>query len=751
MKLSELSRDDLLREAQRLKGENDALKAAEEIRYRAEASRLEAQQIAKIGVWEYDPQNGRTWWSEGMYDLFELDNQEPPPGWDDFFQRIYEEDRMPFQKALSDVLRTAESCEIDVRIDTQSDRVKWIHCRAGISQSSDSAHSRLIGNVHDISSRKQTELEQSGRNTVLEALSTEAPLTDIFELIMDMIEQVHPGMMATFLEFDEKEELLMPLVTRNLPDEFVAQLTDGWPAGPEDEGSCVRSIYDGKENFVTNLQFSDLSKETKAQFYQWDIHACGAIPIKKSTQKVLGTFVCYFKEQREPCPAEKRLLKTASYLAEIAIEQKQAEAHLQETSLHQTALLRLRRQLEVAKTFEQVIETIHQEVQQILGYNTCWLYLFSPDRSKLQMVATKGRDSRSETSHLKEIDTEQDAYAKALTEVHDIWVIPDARVHPLTDKEAIARTGNRVVVNMPIRILDRSLGVIGAGTFWEEAPIIPTENQENFWRQMAFHTASALDRIQYVNELHQTQEMLQEAKVSLEQTVLQRNEELAELERSMKHFVYLASHDLQEPLRMVVSYIQLLNRRAKDKLDENDLEFMDFAIDGAKRMKDLLDGILAYSRLTTHAQEQQMVDLNQVLESVQRSFRMSLQQTGGSITVDPLPSVLAEPAQMVLLFRHLVDNAIKFHGDSPPQIEIGYTQTEAGNQFFVRDHGIGFEDKDKLRIFHMFQRLHARSQASGNGVGLALSARIVQLHQGKIWAESTPNEGSTFYFTLKSE
>ena len=106
---------------------------------------------------------------------------------------------------------------------------------------------------------------------------------------------------------------------------------------------------------------------------------------------------------------------------------------------------------------------------------------------------------------------------------------------------------------------------------------------------------------------------------------------------------------------------------------------------------------------------------------------------------------------MVQLFQLLIDNALKFHGDKPPRIQVGACKTEEGYQFFVRDHGIGFEEKDAVRIFNMFQRLHARSQISGNGVGLALCARIVQLHQGKIWAESTPNEGSTFYFTLKSE
>lgn len=741
----------MLREAQRLKGENDALKATEEIRYRAEASRLEAQQIAKIGVWEYDPQNGRTWWSEGMYALFELDKDESPPSWDDYIQIIHEEDRLPFQKALSDVLKTGEACQIDARIRTHSHTIKWIHCHAGISYSAPGSTARLIGNVHDISSRKQAEIEQSGRNAVLESLANQDTLPHIFELIMDMIEQVFPHMMVAFLEFRESVEKLFPAISRNLHEDLLSTLTNGWPAGPEDEGLCVEAIYSGKQTVVPDLQASNLPASLKERFRLWAIHSCCIIPIKKASNKVLGTFICYFPKKRTPTAAEMRLMQTAAYLTEIAIEGKQAEEQLKENALHRDSLLRLRRQLEVAKNYEQVIDAIHPEVQHVLGYNTCWLYLFSQDRKSLCLIATRGRDARSELGHLQTIDTEQDAYAKALTEVHDIWVIPDVRTHPLTNKETVLRTGNRVVVNMPIRILDKSLGVIGAGTFWEEDPIIPTESQENFWRQMAYHTGSALDRIQFVDELYQTQQKLQKAKESLEQTVIKRTEELAELELSMKHFVYLASHDLQEPLRMVVSYIQLLNRRAKDKMDDSELEFMDFAIDGAMRMKELLDGILAYSRLTTQAQEQQLVDLNEVMDSVQQSMKATLAQRDGNIEVSSLPTIKAEPRQMLQLFRHLIDNAIKFHGDRPPQIEVGATQTEDGFQFFVRDRGIGFEEKDKLRIFNMFQRLHARSQVSGNGVGLALSARIVHLHQGKIWAESIPHEGSTFYFTLKSE
>jgi PAS domain S-box-containing protein len=224
--------------------------------------------------------------------------------------------------------------------------------------------------------------------------------------------------------------------------------------------------------------------------------------------------------------------------------------------------------------------------------------------------------------------------------------------------------------------------------------------------------------------------------------------ELRQSNQELEQFAYLASHDLQEPLRMVTSYVQLLAKRYRGHLDSDADEFIGFAVDGANRMKALIESLLQYSRLQTRAREPEPVSAEQVLRKTLVAMQHVISENQAIVTHDPLPAILADPAQLSMVFQNLLENAIKFRREEPPAIHISAVEHETEWLFSFRDNGIGIEERHKERIFRLFQRLQTRSESSGTGIGLAICKRVVERHGGRIWLESTPGQGTTFYFTL---
>ncbi|MDQ0886825.1 signal transduction histidine kinase [Paenibacillus sp. V4I9] len=226
-------------------------------------------------------------------------------------------------------------------------------------------------------------------------------------------------------------------------------------------------------------------------------------------------------------------------------------------------------------------------------------------------------------------------------------------------------------------------------------------------------------------------------------------EDLAGSNAELEQFAYVASHDLQEPLRMVASYVQLLAKRYQGKLDQDADDFIHYAVDGAQRMQNLINDLLAFSRVGTKGKELKSVDFEVVLQHVSTNLQHAIQECDALVTHDPLPTLLADPTQMVQLLQNLVGNAIKFRDSNrAPIIHIGIKQQ--GNEwlFSVRDNGIGFEPKYRDRIFLIFQRLHNKTKYQGTGIGLSICKKIVERHGGKIWVDSEAGHSTTFYFTL---
>jgi signal transduction histidine kinase len=226
---------------------------------------------------------------------------------------------------------------------------------------------------------------------------------------------------------------------------------------------------------------------------------------------------------------------------------------------------------------------------------------------------------------------------------------------------------------------------------------------------------------------------------------------LSKLERSnaeLQQFAYVASHDLQEPLRMIASYLQLIERRYKGQLDNDADDFIDFAVDGAKRMQALINDLLQVSRLGTREKSLAVIDCGMILQQALANLGALIDDSRAQVTHDRLPDITADVIQIVQLFQNLIGNAIKFRGKDDPLVHVSVQPGGAKWRFSVQDNGIGIDPQHAEKIFGVFQRLHGKGEYPGTGIGLAICRKVVEGHGGEIWVRSEPGKGATFFFTL---
>ncbi len=236
-----------------------------------------------------------------------------------------------------------------------------------------------------------------------------------------------------------------------------------------------------------------------------------------------------------------------------------------------------------------------------------------------------------------------------------------------------------------------------------------------------------------------------------EERLKQASEELARSNKELEQFAYIASHDLQEPLRMISSFIQLLDKRYKGKLDQDADEFIGFVVSGASRMQIMINDLLAYSRVGTRGKPPEPVECENVFSQAMENLKISLEESGAAVTHDPLPAVMADSSQMVQLFQNLIGNAVKFRREGEQaKVHVSAQRKTTEWVFSVKDNGIGISRESFDRLFQVFQRFQPQAKYPGSGIGLAICKKIVERHGGRIWVESEPGKGSTFYFTVPS-
>ncbi len=279
----------------------------------------------------------------------------------------------------------------------------------------------------------------------------------------------------------------------------------------------------------------------------------------------------------------------------------------------------------------------------------------------------------------------------------------------------------------------------------------PIKSDKNFLGVMSFFSKDIYELTDDTKEMFEflgNQIGNHMERMEAEKRLKEYSEELQRSNKELEQFAYVTSHDLQQPLRVITGFVQLLERRYKDKLDHEASEFIDFIVQGTERMQLLINDLLAYSRVTTRQKPLKPVDMNQAVKTATMNLMRTIEESGATIIYDKLPVVNADETQMIQLFQNLLDNAIKYRGDEIPHIEISAKQADGGWLFSVSDNGIGFDTEQAGRIFEVFQRLHTDSKYKGTGIGLAICKKIVERHGGRIWAESQVGKGSVFYFTM---
>ncbi len=310
--------------------------------------------------------------------------------------------------------------------------------------------------------------------------------------------------------------------------------------------------------------------------------------------------------------------------------------------------------------------------------------------------------------------------------LHPVWFPDFKQEDNLPRAELAARAGLHAAVGIPV---------------WQGQEIFGT--LEFFSRRIEPPDEALLEMLATIG----TQVGLFIERTRAEQRLRQTTENLERSNTDLQQFAYVASHDLFEPLRMVTSYLQLLEQRHSHRLEPQAREFIGYALEGAKRMEDLIHDLLAYSRVDSRGNAFEPTDCERVFEAAVANLKVAIEESGAIINHGLLPRVRADRVQLTQVFQNLIGNAIKFRGDRAPRIAISAERQNGEWLFAVRDNGIGFDPKFSERVFVLFQRLHTRHEYAGTGMGLAICKKIIERHGGKIWVDSTPGQGSTFFFT----
>lgn len=334
-----------------------------------------------------------------------------------------------------------------------------------------------------------------------------------------------------------------------------------------------------------------------------------------------------------------------------------------------------------------------------------------------------------------------------------------AFLNSLTERQKREYRGNCItkgfqsIAVVPIRYRDEVYGAIHLADFKKDTVLLP--KIQFIESTIAPLVGEAIQRFNTEAELEKyrlhLEELVAKRTAELEREITHRRliaEDLARSNKDLEQFAYVASHDLQEPLRAVAGFVELLKIKLQKNLDARSEEYMGHTVEGVKRMQTLINGLLEYSRVGTRGKKPEPTDAKIALDRALAHLHMSISETGAKITADNLPKISVDPTQLAQLFQNLISNAIKFRGRQTPEIHIAADRQDGQWKFAVKDNGIGIEPQYMDRIFLIFQRLHSRVKYPGTGIGLAICKKIVERHGGKIWVESKSGEGSTFYFTI---
>ncbi len=537
-------------------------------------------------------------------------------------------------------------------------------------------------------------LEKLERDVLEMNARPDSVLEEVLDFYMQSLENLHEGMICSVLRV--KENRLYNWSSPSLPASFSA-FVDGLEIG-ENAGSCGTAAFRKERVVVSDIANDPLWTPGKVQAAQAGLKACWSFPIIDSSNKVMATFAIYYKKVKEPTTEEEYTLERAKNLLLIILENKLS--------------------VEAVKLSNQSYDMVA-----LATNDAIWDW-----DTKTDVVTRRGKGLKMLFGYdLEESVLEENFWHKR---IH-----PDDLPSVLANQVAILDDPSQMYWEDEYRFLKKN----GQYAFVHDKGYI-IRNEEG-------KAIRLLGATRDITERKENEALL----LDLNNRLKQRADELAASNVELERFAYIASHDMQEPLRMITSFLQLFKKKYEDQIDETAEQYIHFAVDGAERMKKLIMDLLHYSRVGSNKEDFEMIKTNALVNEVANVFLTAVDETGASITIDPLPDVKANRTQLFQLFQNLIGNALKYQSNEPPQIHISGKAEEKHFQFSVRDNGIGIKPIFFEKIFVLFQRLHHKNEYSGTGIGLAICKKIVERHHGKIWVESEPGKGSCFYFTLGKE
>jgi PAS domain S-box-containing protein len=749
-------------------------KASEEALRESEKRLQRAQEIAHLGSWELDIVNNQLNWSDEVYRIFGLVPGEFDATYDAFLDAIHPDDRTAVDAVYSGSLSEGiDAYEIEHRVVSKlTGEIRFVQEKCSHIRDESGKAIKSIGMIHDITEYKMSEMalresEEKYRHLfegMTEAFALHEIITDEKGIAYDY----------RFLSINPAFEKQTGLKAENIVGKKVSEVL------PSTEKYWIET-YGRVALTGKSIKFEDYSSELNSYF------RVSAFSPKE------GYFAVIFENITNRILAERELQSTKNYLENLinyanapiivwntvneillfnhAFERMTGYSSA-EVEGKKLDLLFPSDSLEVSnskikdaltrnwETIEIPILTKDKEIRTVL-WNSANIY--EADNKTILSTIAQGSDITERIKAEQEVSKAKEKLEMALESGNiGIWEWDirtdsfewDERMGNMLDPEgkSIKKTYNNFEefifeddLHHFRRVLQRSL-------------------KEGFPFELIYRIKQNKNDIIYINTRASVEKDnngipvkmtgvcfdITDLKKGTEQTLFNLNEELLRSNKELEQFAYVASHDLQEPLRMISSFTQLLEMRYRDKLDHEAHEFIKYAVDGATQMQNLINDLLEYSRVETRGKELSVADMHNILGRTINNLSLEIKKKNALVTNDELPTILADRGQMVQLFQNLVGNALKFC-DTKPLIHISAEEETDHYLFKIKDNGIGIEPQYFERIFQIFQRLHPKDEYGGTGIGLAICRRIVERHGGKIWVESKPGQGTEFKFTIRKK
>ncbi len=562
----------------------------------------------------------------------------------------------------------------------------WAEVNAYPSEKSISVYFKDITEVNRL--RKLESLERR----VLEMNASAAyELTQILDFYLAAIEEIHAGMICSVLRV--VNGALYNWSSPSLPERYSNGI-EGVGIG-DNLGSCGTAAFRKEKVVVSDIATDPRWAKFNHLALQEGLKACWSFPIINARNEVLGTFAIYYRQVKLPSAEEENTIERARNLLLIILENRMAQEDIR---------LSNQRYDLVAKATNDIIWEWDLETNIVVNANEGFgkMYGYKPARISADYHLWKR------------------------------WIHPEDFDRVIQKRKSILDNPQLLYWDDEFRVVNQE----GRYYFMYHKAYIIRDNEGKAVRLFG--------ATQNITQQKEDEALL----IELNNRLKQRADELAASNVELERFAYIASHDMQEPLRMITSFLQLFKKKYEDQIDETAEQYIHYAMDGAERMRKLITDLLEYSRIGSNKESFEEVNTTALVQDVANVFMNRVTETGATITVGNLPVIHANKTQMFQLFQNLIGNALKYSGKEPPVIQVEGREDERNYLFSVRDNGIGIKPMFFEKIFVLFQRLHHKNEYSGTGIGLTVCKKIVERHDGRIWVESEPGAGSCFYFTI---